>query len=163
MYFYLSYHKTKIKIYSNRSTNRAALYALHWLSLCHKVNFFRNPLLFYANQIINPFLNLRILANYDKSRDFSQSWNPYSPFCSSSVHRISFIKPYVYYESQNLHNSSTNTRNIRYQNFSDQDVIQQENNRLLQVNIYLSIHICMYIYFSIYIYLSFYIFMFIYL
>ena len=31
-----------------------------------------SPILFYATQIINPFLNLRISANQDKERNFSQ-------------------------------------------------------------------------------------------
>ena len=40
---------------------------------------------FYATQIISPLLNSLISANQEKWRNFSQSWNLYTPYCSSSV------------------------------------------------------------------------------
>ena len=50
-----------------------------------------------ATQIINPFLNSITQPKSQPTmigRDFSQSWNPYTPYCFSSVHRISY---YIYF------------------------------------------------------------------
>ena len=51
------------KRFYNRETNSAAFCALQWMSL-------PPPSPFYATQIINPFLNSRILSNHDKVERF---------------------------------------------------------------------------------------------
>ena len=55
------------------------------------VKVFQISLPFFAILKINPFLNSRISANHDKNMVFSQSWNPYTLWCSSSVESLLFI------------------------------------------------------------------------
>ena len=49
---------------------------------------FQTSLPFYATRIIIPFLTSRIWAIIIKGCDFSQSCNPYIPWCSSSVESL---------------------------------------------------------------------------
>ena len=52
-----------------------------WYSTC-----LSNPLPFYVTQIINPFLN-SIIQSW-KRENLSQLWNPYTPYCFSSVESL---------------------------------------------------------------------------
>ena len=52
------------------------------------VNVFTTPLPFYATQINYPFITSKILPNHNKGCDFSQSENPYTRLCSSSVESL---------------------------------------------------------------------------
>ena len=55
------------------------------LFLSTTVNVFQTPSPFYSTHITNPFLIQESQPITIKCRDFSQSWNPYTPQCSSSV------------------------------------------------------------------------------
>ena len=46
---------------------------------------FSTPLPFYTTLIITTFVSLRISANHDNEKGFSQYWNPYTPYSCSSV------------------------------------------------------------------------------
>ena len=53
------------------------------------------PSPFHATQIVNIFLASRISANLKKGWNFSQSGNPYTPYCSSSVEPFLWIIQYI--------------------------------------------------------------------
>ena len=66
--------------------------------MCNTLNVFQTPIPFYATQIINPFLNSLIISLIMiKERDFSQSWNPYTLYCSSSVKSLLVEVKRVYF------------------------------------------------------------------
>ena len=80
-YFWYRYEK-KYYISKNKVHN-TAYHFMHY-SECLSI-----PILFYGTPIINPFLIQGSQPIMIKGRDFSQWWNPYTLYCSSSV-KISF-------------------------------------------------------------------------
>ena len=69
------------KIFYNRETNSPEFCKIQWMS-------FTSPS-HLVTQIIRPFLNSENSVNHKKVF-FSQSWNPYTPYCSSSVEYLLF-------------------------------------------------------------------------